>query len=308
MSRPPPSRPPLLLPGLALNVLIASGTFLVAKRTLLEIPPVPLTLFRFVLAVAALWPITRALRPGVRIARGDRVRLLLLGILAAPLNQGLFLYGMQWASASHAALLYALTPAFVTLFLALGGAARPGHATIGGIALAFAGVLTLLLQRGLRFDTAALRGDLLVFAAVVAWGLYLALARGMIRRYGPLVVTSEALLMGTLAFIPFGLLGLRGFDPASVSLQAWSGLVYLALLTSAVNYVLLFWGLEYLKPSTVALLTNLQPVVTAAMAWLFLGELLPGGFVLSTAMVLAGVWLTQSTLGRRPSPARARPS
>jgi drug/metabolite transporter (DMT)-like permease len=300
------SRPPLLLPGLALNVLIASGTFLIAKQTLREIPPLPLTLLRFLVAAGALWAFARALQPDVRVERRDRGRLLLLGILAAPLNQGLFLFGMQWASASHAALLYALTPAFVLLFLAWGGQGRPTRAQLAGIALAFAGVLTLLLQRGLRFDRDALRGDLLVFAAVIAWGLYLALARGMIRKYGPLVVTSEALLMGTLAFVPFGILGLRGFDASAVSLPGWLGLLYLGLLTSAVNYVLLFWGLEYLKPATVALTTNLQPLVTAAMAWVFLGERLPGAFALSTALVLGGVWLTQmGALRRAARPARA---
>ena len=47
---PMPRRPALLLPALAVNVIIASGTFLVAKRTLAEFPPLTLALLRFVLA------------------------------------------------------------------------------------------------------------------------------------------------------------------------------------------------------------------------------------------------------------------
>src|SRR2546425_2683147 len=111
-------RPRLLLPALALNLLIASGTFLVAKRTLVEFPALPLAMMRFALATAILVPIARAARPGVVIAPGDRRRIGLLGILGVVLNQGLFLVGMQWASASHAALLYALTPTFVLIFTA----------------------------------------------------------------------------------------------------------------------------------------------------------------------------------------------
>src|SRR5689334_13798832 len=106
-----PRRPPLLLPALALNLLIASGTFLVAKRTVAEIPPLTLALFRFVLATALLWPAVRWLRPEKRIAPADRRGVVLLGLIAVPLNQGLFLIGMKWTSASHGALLYALTPA-----------------------------------------------------------------------------------------------------------------------------------------------------------------------------------------------------
>jgi drug/metabolite transporter (DMT)-like permease len=284
---------PRLLPGaLMLNVLLASGTFLVARGTLAEFPVLPLAQLRFIAATAVLWPVTRWLRGGVVIDPRDRPRLILLGILAVPLNQGLFLVGMQWASASHAALLYALTPTFVVLF-AMRSTGLPTRAQVTGIALAFAGVLTLLLQRGLRFDRDSVRGDLVIFVAVIAWASYLVLGRDVTRRYGPLVVTSEALFAGTLVFLPIGLPALVGFRPGTVSAPAWGGLLYLAWLTSGLNYVIWFWGLEYLKPATVAVLTNLQPVVTVTMAWLFLREPLPGGFVLSTALVLGGVWLTQ---------------
>ena len=300
----PRRRPASLLPALGLNVLLASGTFLVARRTLTEFPALPLAMLRFALASVVLWPLTRLRHPRVRIAPRDRGRIVLLGILAAPLNQGLFLIGMQWASASHAALLYALTPAFVLLFARAAGA-RPGWLALAGICLAFAGVLTLLLHRGLHFDPTSLRGDLVIFAAVIAWALYLVLGRDVTRRYGALVVTSEALLAGTLVFLPIGLWSLMSFHPAAISLAAWSGLFYLAWLTSAVNYVIWFWGLEYLKPASVAVLTNLQPVVTVAMAWLFLREALPAGFVLSTVLVLAGVWLAQQGAMRAALPAAA---
>lgn len=290
MSRP---RPALLLPGLALNVLIASGTFLIAKRTLDEFPPLSLAMLRFMLASALLWPTVRLARPDKRIAAADRGGVWRLGLLAVPLNQGLFLVGMQWASASHAALLYALTPAFVVLFDSMKTRTRPEPGQILGIVVAFAGVLTLLLQRGLHFDRHSVRGDVLVFLAVIAWGAYLVAGRGLTRRYGPLIVTSEALLAGTLIFLPIGVFALRGFDASGISTTGWVGLFYLAWLTSALNYVIWFWGLEYLKPGTVAMLTNLQPIVTAILAWLFLHESLPAGFALSTALVLGGVWLVR---------------
>ncbi len=285
-------RPPLLLPALALNVLIASGTFLVAKATLAEFPPMTLACLRFVLAAGALWPLVRWLRPNERIAPEDRGRILLLGILAVPLNQGLFLYGMKWASASHAALLYALTPAFVVLFGAVRGP-RPSALQLVGVALAFAGVAALMVQRGLHYEPGSLLGDFVIFLAVMAWALYFVLGGGVTRKYGPLLVTAESLLAGTLVFLPIGIIAMIGFDPREISAGGWTGLCYLAFLTSAVNYVIWFWGLQYLKPATVALLTNLQPLVTVAMAWTFLREPLPAGFALCTLLVLGGVWLVQ---------------
>ncbi len=290
-----------MVPAMLLNVLIAAGTFLIAKATLREFPPLVLGLVRFVLASLLLWPLARLLRPGKRIAPGDRGRILLLGLLAIPLNQGLFLYGMRWASATHAALLYALTPTFIILIAAVRGT-RPSPRQVVGVALAFAGVFLLLAQRGLHFEAASLRGDLLVLAAVVAWSLYLYLGRGPTCRYGPLLVTSESLVAGTLIFLPVGLAALWGFDLRTVSLAGWSGVFYLAWLTSGLNYLIFFWGIEHLGPASVAVWSNLQPPATAAMAWALFHEALPAGFLLSAALVLAGVWIAQ-----RAEPARERP-
>jgi drug/metabolite transporter (DMT)-like permease len=275
-----------------LNVLIASGTFLVAKSALREFPPLVLGLFRFVLAACALWPVSRLLNPGIRIAREDRRRIFLLGFLAVPANQAIFLYGMQWASASHAALLYGLTPAFILMFALLKGA-RPTLLQVTGIALAFAGVLMLLLQRGLHFDPRSLTGDFLILWAVVAWALYLYAGRDITRRYGPLVVTAHALVAGTVMFLPIGLIALKGFHFGSITASGWSGLFYLAILTSGLNYVIWFWGVEHLRPAATAVWSNLQPPTTAVMAWAFFSEPLPAGFVLSAALVLGGVWLAQ---------------
>jgi drug/metabolite transporter (DMT)-like permease len=282
-----------LLPALAINLLIASGTFLVAKRTLAEFPPLPLTMLRFALATAVLWPCARLAAPHARIARADRPRIWLLGLLGVTLNQGLFLLGMKWASASHAALLYALTPAFVLLIGWAKHSTRPNVPQVIGIVLAFAGVVTLLVERGLHFDRHSVFGDVLVFTAVIAWAGYFVAGRGMTRRYGPLLVAGEAMLAGTVLFLPIGLVSLVGFHPGQVSSAGWIGLLYLALLTSALNYVIWFWGLQYLKAATVAMLTNLQPIVAAVLARVILGERLPPAFAVSAALVLGGVWLTR---------------
>jgi drug/metabolite transporter (DMT)-like permease len=290
--RPAPSRPRFLLAALGLNLLISSGTFLVAKQALHDFPPLVLSVLRFTLAAAVLWPATR-LATRAHIAREDRGRLVLLGLLGVPLNQGLFLFGLQWSSASHAALLYALTPTFVLLF-GLRRGMRPSAMQIAGVVIAFAGVLTLMLQRGLHFDRHSLRGDILILGAVASWALYTVAGRGVTRRYGPLVVTAETILWGALLFLPVGLVALRGFDATLVSMPGWIGLGYLAVLTSTLNYIIWFWGVAHLKPGTVALITNIQPLVTVAMAAAILHEAVPAGFALSCALVLGGVWITRS--------------
>src|SRR5262249_30229562 len=153
-------------------------------------------------------------------APADRGRIYWLGLLAVPINQGGFLFGMQWASVPHAALLYALTPSFMLVFSMFAGT-RPTLPQVAGIALAFTGVVLLLVQPGLHMAPYALPGDLLILGAVAGWAGSLFAGRRLTRRYGPLLVTSESLLAGTLIYLPIGLLGLMGWHASSVTIGGW---------------------------------------------------------------------------------------
>ncbi len=301
MSSDTPTRPSLLYPALTLNAIIAAGTYLVAKQTLREIPPLPLTLMRFVLASAAMAIAAAVLAPKERISAADRPRVFLAGVLLVVGNAGLFIIGLQWTKAAHAALLYALTPAIVTLIVAVRARRMPSALQLLGVAVAFAGVLMLLMERGLQFSPDTVRGDLTILVAVCSWSWFTVLGRGLTTRYGPVRVISDALIYGTLAFAPLGLWGWPQLHLAEVGALAWAGLAYLAFLTASLNFVLWYWGVRYLSPAGVSVFANLQPIAAATLAWWVLREPLPAGFLLSTLLVLAGVWLAQ----REPLQAQA---
>lgn len=290
-----PARPRSLYPGLLFGTLIAAGTYLVAKRTLQEVPPLPMTMIRFALASALMAAVLRfSRRPGAPpIARGDRKRLVLAGVLLVPINAGLFAIGVQYTKAAHAALLYALTPAAVMLLGVALTRRAPSPASLGGVTLAFGGVALLMFERGLAFEPQALKGDLIILVAVGAWAGFTLLGRRLTARYGALRTSGLAVIYGTIAFLPFGLWGLASFDPRPVSAWAWGGILYMAWLTAALNFVLWYWGVKHLSPAGVAMFSNLQPLFAALLAWLLLREALTPSFWISTALVLLGVWLVQ---------------
>ena len=75
--------------------------------------------------------------------------------------------------------------------------------------------------------------------------------------------------------------------------MAWVGLVYLGLMTSVASYLLWFHALSMKEPSRVAIATNLQPVATAVLAWVFYGQGVTPSFALGAVLVIGGVILTQ---------------
>lgn len=277
-----------------LHSAISAGTYLAAKRALGELSPFELALARFTLAglvfALLLW------RWRVRFDPRDLLGLALLGFVAVPLNQGLFLAGLSLSTPSHAALLYALTPVFVLLLARLRLGERASAAKAIGIALAFAGVAIVLGARGSPQPGApsrALLGDVLVLLAVAAWAAFVVGGKPYAERYGPIPATSAALLAGTILYLPIGLplSDLSRFTRLSPT--GWATVAYLVALTSVVAYLLFYWALSRAEASRIAVWSNLQPVLTAVLAWWLFGERLTAPFLAGGAMVLAGVALTQ---------------
>jgi drug/metabolite transporter (DMT)-like permease len=278
-----------------LHSVISAGTYLAAKRALAELSPFELALGRFVLAGAVFAAVVAHRR--VRVSRKDLLALGALGFVAVPLNQGLFLAGLARSTPGHAALLYALTPIFVFLFARLRLGERATWAKVLGIVLAFAGTLVVLLGRGVlgggEDAGRALVGDLLLLGAVIAWAVYAVGGKIYAERYGALPATAVALTIGTLLYLPLGV-ALTDLDHfRQLSQTGWASLAYLVVLTSVVAYVIYSWALSREDASKVAIWSNLQPVLTAFLAWGIYGEQLTAPFVAGGAMVLAGVVLTQ---------------
>src|SRR5258706_329644 len=115
-SVPTPSRSPAaasLSP--VVNLGVATGSPAVGKAALNAIGPLTTALLRFLVASLALLTV-HFLRPRrQRIAREDIPKILWVGFLVVPVNQGFFLFGLSESTASHASLLYALTPHVVLL-------------------------------------------------------------------------------------------------------------------------------------------------------------------------------------------------
>ena len=75
--------------------------------------------------------------------------------------------------------------------------------------------------------------------------------------------------------------------------MTWGSLVYLALLSSIVAYVLWFWALDAGGIARVATAQFLQPVVSLGLAAWILSETISVELLLATLIILAGVAICQ---------------
>lgn len=104
----------------------------------------------------------------------------------------------------------------------------------------------------------------------------------------PLLFASLRLLVGSIAL--FRLL-LAGRWPLLPSRQSWPGLLVLALSASAVAYGAMFLSPAFTGAGVATLLGNTQPLMTVALAAVFLGERMTRSKWLALLLGLAGVSL-----------------
>jgi drug/metabolite transporter (DMT)-like permease len=283
----------LLISTLLFQQVLGGLTFPISKYGLEQIEPFTFAFFRFVISAAVLFTIVRMRRHKLAITGSDRWRIVGLGVLIIPFNQVMYLYGQKLTAAGHGALLFATAPLWVFLAAVIHLHEKLVWRRALGIVIGIAGVATIMWAGAKNFGPDYLSGDLIILIAVLAWVYYTILGRPLVRKYGALRVTAYALGSGTLLYIPYGLYSAIQFDYSQTTIGGWLSVLYLAIGTSVLAYVMWYWVLKYMEASRIAVFHNLQPVLAAGIAHLMIGEEITTAFVVGSLVALCGVIIAE---------------
>ncbi|MET9302037.1 DMT family transporter [Micromonospora aurantiaca] len=275
------------------------------------VSPTALLLVRFGLAAVLLGlvlltrPARRRAAPGddsgVRPAtrRGRVVAVALgLGAIGYATQASLYFSALELMDASLLALILYTYPVLVTVAAVLLGRDRLSPRRGAALVAASGGTLLVLLGAGgAGFHPL---GALLAFAAAVTYTVYILVSDTVVHRLAPvalsaLVMTGAAGTLGARALV-------TGGADLSFGWRGWFWLAAIAVISTVVAMLAFFAGLKRTGPSTAAILSTFEPVVTAALATLTLGEALTPAQLAGGALVLASV----AVLQLRPGGARAR--
>ena len=299
------SRPPASAYAAAMGMTVAFGlSFVATKYALRGFEPLLLALLRFALAGGILWLVWRLRLGPERVARGELRRLALLGFVSLTVYFSFENLGIARTSASEASILIAAIPLFVVILNTFTLRERTTARQWAGIVLSFAGIAALMLLGGSAggANGGSLTGNLLVLAASLSAAVYSILARHLLVSRPALFVTTFQNLFGALFMLPLALaeaalVGVRGPTQGAVG-----GLLFLTLVCSITAYLLLNYAFRFLAASKVTVFINLTPIVAVAGAYVLLGERFTPGQAVAAAVVVTGVWLTNSGGGAARSP------
>lgn len=261
---------------LALSVLWG-GSYFFAKIALAEIGPFTLAFLRVSIAALALHVVVRAagLRmPGVRARKDRRLWLAFfgMGLLNNAIPFSLIFWGTAAITSGLAAILNAMTPIF-TVLVAHGLTAdeklTPARAT--GVLAGFAGVVVLIGPDML----AGLGTNALAQLACVAAALVYAFAGIFGRRFKalpPLVTACGQVSASSILVLPVAALIERPWQAVPPGAVTWGAIVALALVSTALAYIIFFRILGTAGATNLLLVTFLIPVSAILLGTLILGE------------------------------------
>jgi len=278
---------------LAVQIMIAGATHIVAKAVVTDINPSTLLLMRSLISAVALIIIFSARTGRLRIQPRDWGSMALLGFLGISLNQFLYLYGLTFTTAANGALLYAATPVFVLLFSRFTLKEPVTFRKIVGVILALVGITIVVLERGVDFSAGYAFGNLMILVAVLSWSVFTVLGKPMIVKYGALQTTTAMMIAGAVIYFPYGLAHSLDFPFSQLTVLHWTGILYLSLGTSVLGYLLWYHALGRIEAGKAAVFSNGQPIFATILALIFLEYTITGSFIVGGTITIAGIIITQ---------------
>jgi drug/metabolite transporter (DMT)-like permease len=298
------------LDALLLLMTVIWGTnYTIIKSAFREIDPQAFNALRL-MAASSIMLATMAISRRVRwnpanvfytaepVTRRDWIALGGLGFVGHCVYQYLFIGGVARTSVANSSLLLAASPVVITilgvaLYRLRGAGERVTAMHWAGTLLSLAGIY-LVVRSGGKTAGQSLAGDLLMSGAVVCWSIYTIAARPLMVRHSPLGVTALSMALGTLFYVPLALGAMRRVAWAAVSFETWMALLYSAVLSICVAYVIWYVGVRELGSTRTAVYSNLMPVVAMVTAAVWLNEPVGQGKISGAVLVLAGVALTRA--------------
>jgi len=274
--------------------LLFACSFIAGKYAVLELGPLAVSLWRYVVASLFLFGLARLKRLDLRCTARDLGWFGLLGLLGVAGYHYFFFSALRYTAVNHTALINASNPIVTGLLAALllGERLRARHYL--GVGLAVAGVAVLLTggNPGRFFQDGLNPGDGLMLLAVFSWGGYTLLIKRLSARHEGLYLTFWGSLAGTGLLLLLTLAAEPMAGITRLSLRAWLSILYMGVAASGIGYWLFNLGIARLGPTrNASFVFSCVPILVTGLSALVFGEPLSWPVLACLACVLAGLRL-----------------
>ncbi len=261
------------------------------------ISPEVFTAVRMLFGTAVFW----LLSPLARHEKPDKKEMLLLVAGAVSLSGTLIAFGeaFKYTSPCYVSLVSATSPLWVMLLAALFLKEPVSTRKSLGVAVGIAGALVMVVFSWNKDANASPAGLLLCFVNILFYAAYLLITRSISKKYSPVTLMKWMFLFGSFICLPPALVSLSAHGCILISggapISAFLNLFTILIFATVVSYFLLPVSLRYLRPTTVSMYSNLQPVVTACVAIFFGQDIFTWNKPVALLLIICGVYLVTTS-------------
>ncbi len=254
-------------------------------------------------AVGLLVVLTTVRRTSVRVTRSEIPSLIVLGLSGAALLQWLYFVALDHLPVGIALLLEFTAPLMVAVFSRVVLRHDVPRLVWLALAVALAGLaLVAQVWRDAGLDALGVAAGLGAAALLATFHL---LGKQLLARRDPLVLTFWVFAVSTVFWAvaqPWWRFDASVLTESTsllgrldhLSVPIWLGVLFVIVLGTLVAYGFEVTGLRHLTATTTGIVSMTEPVIAAAVAWLWLDEVLNGTQLVGGALVLLGVGLVQA--------------
>jgi len=272
----------------------------VIKFALGELPPFLFLTYRFFITTVVLLPFFLiAKNKGLNLKTLPLI--FVVSLLGSTINLGLLFYGTNLTTSLDSSLITATAPIFVAL---TGVWFLHEHVTKReklGIIITIVGTVIIAFQSFFEMGGAAVHsvlGNTIIFISNIAFTAYLLTSKEALRKgVSPFAITFMMFFVGFFATLPLALSEGGSANLVAkvmhISFSAQLSVVFMALFSGALAYVLYQKAQKSIEASEAAVFTYLTPLVTAPFGVLWLHEKLTTPYIIGSIVIAVGVFLAE---------------
>ncbi|MES9884860.1 MAG: DMT family transporter [Sedimenticola sp.] len=281
--------------------LLWGGSFFFVEVVISELPVITVVFLRVALAAVALWlfAIVMGLRPPMTIRAWTAF--LIMGLLNNVIPFTLIVWSQTHIASGLASILNASTPLFTIVVAGILLAdERTTPMKLAGVIIGFVGVILIIGPSALS----GLGADALAQIAVLGAAMSYAFAGVFGRRFkamgiDPVVTAAGQVTVSSVVLAPVAIYIDRPFSLGVPAIGTVAAIISLAILSTAVAYVLYFRILASSGATNLLLVTFLIPVSAILLGSLVLGESLELTHFLGMTLIGFGLSVIDGRLWKR---------
>lgn len=264
---------------------------IIGKFCSVEIPALTLTCLRYFIAGIGITIIYCSKKKEIKINKKDLFYIIGLAFLGVVLNGVFFFMGIKITSSINIAIISSTTPMIVCILGFIFFKEKVTKKNILSVIMSVLGILFLLVNGNLSqlLNINFNRGDLIILGAVISNGIYIIGSKKMLKKYEIEKLLAYVFLITALILSP-ALIFEKGFYTISqISLKAIFSLLYMAIFSSLLAFLLQQKGIKKLGPIKAAIYTNLIPIYSMLLSSLILKEYVTFNQIISMCFVLLAI-------------------